>query len=216
MARFADHHGPILLRVVHEYARGRTHEETLRLFLTPNDRIPATLTGEVSDFTSAGSLVVEIGVDVQDPGFFRFDANLLGPSGEPVAFAVFKGELAAGRGAVPLEVYGKVLRDAGVHGPWTVSEIRGYRFLEAAYPDRERLPDSDLRHVTGDHPLDAFTDADHVDEHELHVVSLMLEDVERGIGLEVPGLPQPGEVPGPRPPDDDAELPAPQDGAERP
>ena len=111
---------------------------------------------------------------------------------------------------MPLEVWGKVLRDAGIPGPWTVSEIRGYRFLEGRYPDRELIPDAGVSWVTGRHTLadlsgDAFTS-----EHQQRMVQLMYEDLARGISLDVPGLPEPGERPGPRPPDDDAEVDLPE------
>lgn len=202
---FDDHHGPILLRVQFRYAAGRVHSEDLRIFYTPSSRIPGRLTGTLSDSVVDGNLLLDAGIEVFEPGFYRIDANLYGPDDEPVAFATFKGDLAAGNGSVPLEVYGKVLRDAGVPGPFTVRQLRGYRFLEGRYPDREQLVASGARHVTRDWPLSAFGDETHVSEHEQHVVGLMLEDLERGISLDVPGLPGEGEQPGPRPPDDDLE-----------
>lgn len=204
-AHFDDHHGQIVLRVWLEYAPDRRHLEELRVFYTPESRIPGRLTGELSDEVVDGNLRLHAGIDVFEPGFYRIDANLYGPADEPVAFASFKGQLGAGSGSVPLEVYGKVLRDAGVAGPWTVRQVRGYRFLEGGFPDREQLVAAGSEHRTHDWPLEAFRDDDHLGEHELHMVELMLEDLERGIPLEVPGLPGAGDAVGPRPPDDDLE-----------
>ncbi|NNL68084.1 MAG: hypothetical protein HKP30_17680, partial [Myxococcales bacterium] len=202
---FDDHHGTILLRVQFRYAPGRVHSEDLRVFYTPAARIPGRLTGVGSDAVEDGNLVVLAGVELYEPGFYRIDANLYGPGDEPVAFATFKGELAAGEGSVPLSIYGKVLRDAGVPGPFTVRQLRGYRFQDGSFPDREQLAASDAVHVTRDWPLDAFGDEAHVSEHELRVVELMMEDLERGISLDVPGLPGAGDAPEARPPDDDLE-----------
>jgi hypothetical protein len=202
--RFADHHGPIVLDVRFEYARGRFHEDSLRLFYTSPDRIPARLTGEARDFVRDGSLVVALEVDVDQRGFYRFDANLYGGDGRPVGWAAWKGDLDPGRESVDLSFYGKVLRDAGVPGPYTLGEPRGYRFLDGEFPDRELLPDAPMDYTTSAWPLDAFTDARYDDAHELHMVDLMLDDLERGIPVVAPPLPSGAPEP-PRPPDDDTE-----------
>lgn len=187
----ADHHGPVVLSVHYEYAPGETYEESLRLFVTPADRVPARFTGEFEDEVVEGNLEIEIGLEVNAPGFYRFDANLYDRAGRPVAFTSFKGELGIGTGMFPLSFYGRLLRDAERPGPWVLGELRGYRFLEASFPDRERLPDYPDRFTTGDHPLEEFTDEFHVSDHERRMVELMLEDVARGISLDVPAEPDP-------------------------
>jgi hypothetical protein len=88
-------------------------------------------------------------------------------------------------------------------------EIRGYRFLDGHYPDRELLVDLPQRLTTAGHPLDAFTDARHDSPHELELAAMLLEDLERGIGVAPPPAPGVDDSGAPRPPDDDAELPAP-------
>ncbi len=212
LTRFAEHHGPILLSVAYEAAPGRRHEESIRVFHTPVSRIPARFTGRVSDEVRDGHLRVEVELDVVAPGFYRLDANLRDADDAPVAFAVFKGELERGVRSVPLEVWGRVLVDAGVPGPYAVSELRGYRFLEGAWPDRELIPDPAIRWRTSAWPLSAFSEEAYTSDHQRQMVQLMLEDLARGISLDVPGLPGAGEAAGPRPPDDDAEvaLPAPR------
>jgi hypothetical protein len=106
-----------------------------------------------------------------------------------VAFAVFKGELGSGSQTIPLEVFGKVLRDAGVPGPYELRQVRGYRFLDGQYPDRERLADIDGTWTTEAWPLDAFGDAPWAGEHKRRMVELMLEDEANGIPVEAPALP---------------------------
>jgi hypothetical protein len=186
--RFADHHGAIVLRVRFAWAPGREHEDALRIFSTPADRVPGRF-ARIHDALHDGGLRVGVDVDLEQGGFYRFDANVYGPDGEPVAFTSFKGELAPGAQTVPLDVYGKVLRDAGVPGPYTIGEVRGYRFLDGQFPDREQLPDLPARATTAAYPLDAFTDAPHVSAHERHMVELMREDLARGIPVLLPPLP---------------------------
>ncbi|MEB2345368.1 MAG: hypothetical protein OZ948_11565 [Deltaproteobacteria bacterium] len=187
--RFADHHGAILLTVRFAWAPGREHEDALRIFSTPADRIPGRF-ASVHDSLYEGSLRIGVGIDLDQAGFYRFDANVYGADGEPLAFASFKGELAPGAQTVPLDVYGKILRDAGVPGPYTIGEVRGYRFLDGRFPDREELLLLPGRHKTRRYPLDVFTNASHVDAHELHMVELMREDLARGVAVVVP--PRPG------------------------
>jgi len=155
LARFEDHHGPIRLEVEFEYAPDRTHTEELRLFLTPASRIPAVFTGELQDQQQAGGLRVLAGIEVRTPGFYRIDANLFDAAGQPVAFASFKGELSPSDRSVALDFFGKVLRDADAPGPYTLRDLRGYRFLDGSYPDREHIPDAAFRFVTAAHAADA-------------------------------------------------------------
>lgn len=186
--RFADHHGAIVLTVRFAWAPGREHADALRIFSTPADRIPGRFAG-IRDTLHEGSLRVGVDVDLDQAGFYRFDANVYGADGEPLAFASFKGELAPGAQTVPLDVYGKILRDAGVPGPYAIGEVRGYRFLDGRFPDREELPLLPVRAETAPYPLEAFTDVPYVDAHELHMVELMREDLARGVAVVVPPLP---------------------------
>jgi hypothetical protein len=202
LASMADHFGPILLSVRFEYEPGRFHDDQLRIVSTPASHVPGQVL-ELSDRVSDGNLVLDLGVDLVADGFYRFDANVYDAAGNPVAFVSWKGDLPAGSQQVPLELWGKVLHDAGVPGPYTVGEIRGYRFLDGAYPDREMLPPVAGTHTTAPWSLDLFNDSPHVDAHEIQVAGMMLEDLEQGRAVVVP--PVAAGVEEPRPPDDDAE-----------
>ncbi len=216
LTRFPEHHGPILLTVRFEHEPGRFHEDSIRVFNTPVRRIPARFTGRFRDSLREGHLRVEVELAVEAAGFYRLDANLRSAAGAPVAFAIFKGDLERGTRFVPLEVWGGILRDAGVPGPYTVSEVRGYRFLDGHYPDRELIPDARSSWVTAGHRLADLSDEPFTSEHQRHMARLMLEDLERGISLDVPALPAPGVAPGPRPADDDAEVTLPEVEPDRP
>lgn len=191
-ARFADHHGPLLVDARIEYAPGAVHDEKLRLFLTPAGRIPARFTGEIDDDVVNGSLRVYVGIEVEQPGQYRIDANLYAANGQPVAFSAFKGRLDRSDRRVPIDFFGRILRDAGARGPWRVGEIRGYRFLDGQYPDRERIPDLGGRFATGDYALARFSDDEYVSEHKLRMIELLLEDERRGIAIATPPLPTEG------------------------
>jgi hypothetical protein len=204
---FADHHGAILLELRFEYAPGKLHHDALRIFYTPADRIPAELTGGTRDFVRDESLVVAVDVDVARAGFYRFDANLYGPDGEPVAFAAWKGELDPGLQSVDFEVYGKVLRDAGIPGPYTVEQIRGYLFLDGQYPDYAYLSDLPAGHETAPYSLDPFTDEVFVDAHRAQLAEMLAADLAAGIFAGEPPAARGSPSPGDRPPDDDAEVP---------
>ncbi len=186
---FGNHHGTILLSVAFTYGRNREQIDEIRIFQTPEP--PAQLTGTFYDQIVDGSLRTDIGVNVAVPGFYRFDANLYDANGKPIAFAVFKGELVAGHGNIPFDFFGKVLRDAGKPGPYSIGEIRGYRFLDAQHPDRERLPDHSPRYRTQAYTLSQFSDTVYTSPHKENMVSLMLEDEAAGRSLDLPDFASP-------------------------
>jgi hypothetical protein len=190
---FPDHHGTILLEVAFQVEGGETQAEAIRIFSTPLDRVPARITGDFRDSVHEGSLLVEVGVDVLEQGFFRFDANLYDRNGEPVAFAVFKGDLAPGEQWLPLEFFGKILRDQGAMGPYSVEQIRGYRFLEGQTPDRGRMVDDPVTHQTSPYDAADFSDAEYTSEHKERMIELMLDDVDAGRTLDMPTLAGKGE-----------------------
>ncbi|MEM9175813.1 MAG: hypothetical protein AAGC67_11310, partial [Myxococcota bacterium] len=191
-ARFADHHGPILVDARIQYAPDAWHEETLRLFLTPAGRIPARFTGEVEDRLANGHLRVDVGIEVDQPGQYRIDANLYDRNDRPVAFSAFKGSLSGSDRTVSIEFFGRLLRDLGARGPYRVGEIRGYRFMDGEYPDRERMASLDGRFPTNDYALEAFSADEFMDAHKARMVELLMEDVARGIAVDAPPLARPG------------------------
>ncbi|MEM7411987.1 MAG: hypothetical protein AAF430_17300 [Myxococcota bacterium] len=203
---FADHHGPV--RLVARYALGEEppQEETIRIFVTPADRVPAEFTGRFGEAATPEGLVVRVGVDVFEPGFYRIDANLLDAGGEPLAWGVFKGDLEAGPAQVPLRFFGKVLVDRGRAGPYRVAQLRGYLFRDGSYPDRlEMRPYPGIFETQG-WSLAAFSDAEWDSPERRRMVELLLEDERRGIGLDVPGAPA-GLAPAPAPADSGAAPP---------
>ncbi|MCA9512553.1 MAG: hypothetical protein KC560_17735, partial [Myxococcales bacterium] len=181
---FAEHHGFVVLGVRYTVADVAQQEERIRVFVTPADAIPAAFTGTFRDDVRDGSLVVEAGVEVYRPGFYRFDANLYGANGEPVAWAAFKGELSRRDGFVPLRFFGRVLRDVGAPGPYRLRQLRGYLFRDGEFPDRLHLRDYEGSYVTSASALDAFSEAEWDDAHRRRMVELMLQDEAAGIPID--------------------------------
>lgn len=188
-ATFEDHHGAVVVNARIEYQPSVFYDETLRFFFTPNDKIPARFTGEIDDSVVNGSLRIKIGVEVEQSGYYRIDANLYNRFGAPIAFASYKGDLDRGHRFVPIDFFGRLLRDVGAPGPFMVGEIRGYRFLDGEYPDRERMLDLAGRHMTSAYELGVFSDAEYTSEHKTQMVRLLLEDVANGISIDQPPLP---------------------------
>ncbi|HEX8437680.1 hypothetical protein [Archangium sp.] len=83
----------------------------------------AKLTGRWSDSLRNGSLVLEPELEVEEPGLFTLMAQVFGPQLEPLAWVKQTQKLGAGRRTMTLEVFGKVLHDAGVDGPYRVRQV---------------------------------------------------------------------------------------------
>ena len=185
-----DHHGPVALLARYRIAGLPEREERIRIFVTPAGQIPARFTGNFRDHAQGGSLTIEVGVEVELPGFYRLDANLY-KGDVPVGWATFKGELGRSDGTAPLQFFGKLLRDTGHAGPYELGELRGYLFREAEFPDRLHMRSYPERWETAAWKLSQFSEAEWDDPHRRRMVELMLEDEKRGIPLDVPGTPEP-------------------------
>ncbi|MET0402474.1 MAG: choice-of-anchor X domain-containing protein, partial [Cystobacter sp.] len=83
----------------------------------------ARLTGHWSDSVREGHLVLEAGLQVDEPGRFTLMAQVFGPHLEPLAWVKQTQTLEAGRRAMTLEVFGKLLRDQGIDGPYRVRQV---------------------------------------------------------------------------------------------
>jgi hypothetical protein len=83
----------------------------------------AKLTGRWNDSMRNGSLALEAELEVEEPGLFTLMAQVFGPHLEPIAWVKQTQQLGAGRGTMTLEVFGKVLHDLGVDGPYLVRQV---------------------------------------------------------------------------------------------
>jgi hypothetical protein len=126
---------------------------------TPAVAIPARFTGDFRDRVEEGSLLVEVGLKVREPGWYLIDCNLFDADDHPVAWTRFKGDLAAGTHWVPLSFFGKVLVDSRSTSPWHLGQLRGARFVEGREPDLDGIPMFEGTYHTARYPLTAFSDA---------------------------------------------------------
>jgi hypothetical protein len=135
----------------------------------------AKLTGRWRDFPRNGHLYLEAELEVEEAGLFTLMAQVFGPNLEPIAWVRQMERLPAGRGHITLEVFGKVLHDTGIDGPYRVRQVlltrdyensshydpgvtveeahrtRDYRaseFSSAAYVE----PPREVEEITAEHP----------------------------------------------------------------
>jgi hypothetical protein len=135
----------------------------------------ARLTGRWRDFVRQGHLSLEAELEVEEAGLFTLMAQVFGPNLEPIAWVRQLEQLPAGRGHMTLEVFGKVLHDAGIDGPYRVRQVlltrdyenssrydpgvtieeahrtRAYRASEFS-PDPYQPPPRVVEEITADHP----------------------------------------------------------------
>jgi hypothetical protein len=143
---------------------------------TPAGGIPARFTGAFGDAVEAGSLVVHAGVEVTTPGHYVIDANLFDAADQPVAWSRFKGELAAGTQDAELVFFGKVIVDAGAHGPFHLGQLRGARYAPGEDPDLEQMASFTGSYVTRPYPTDAFSSAEYDSVDKQRMIELLGHD----------------------------------------
>ena len=165
----------IAVHVEFDHAAG--HERAhLDFQYTPERGIPARFTGAFGDAIDAGSLVIHAGVEVTAPGRYVIDANLFDAADQPVAWSRFKGELAAGTHAADLVFFGKVIVDAGAHGPFHIGQLRGARFAPGLDPDLEQMVAFAGSYTTRPYPTDAFSDAEYDSAEKQRMIQLLGSD----------------------------------------
>lgn len=147
------------VRATFDYGRG-PRTARLRADYTPADAIPARWTGEARDAIVDGSLIVTVGVDVEQAGLYLIDANLYAPGGEPLAWTRLKEPLTEGRHDLPLRFFGKILADAGHDGPYTIGELRGALAAPDRTPGQVSMPPYPAEITTAPHRAADFSPAE--------------------------------------------------------
>jgi hypothetical protein len=143
---------------------------------TPTAGIPARFTGRFRAAVEAGSLAIRVGVEVTTPGSYLIDANLFDARDQPVAWARFKGELAAGTHDAALVFFGKAIRDADAAGPFHLGQLRGARYAPGSDPDLEQMPPFAGSFTTQPYPADAFSDAEYDSPDKQRMIELLGAD----------------------------------------
>jgi hypothetical protein len=103
-------------------------------------QVPATWTGSARDVVRDGSLDFVLGVDVVQAGRYVITGRVDDANGRPLALVTFNDELAAGTQQVPLQVFGRLIRDAQAPFPLTLHDVEGFLLRPDTYPDRALMP----------------------------------------------------------------------------
>ncbi len=103
-------------------------------------QVPATWTGATLDVVQDGSLEFVLGANVVQPGRYVITGRVDDATGKPLALVTFNNELGAGAQQVPLQVYGRLLRDANAVFPLVLHDVEGFMLKPDAYPDRAAMP----------------------------------------------------------------------------
>ena len=123
-------------------------------------QVPATWAGPVRDALQDGSLDFVLAVDVNQPGRYVITGRVDDATGRPLALVTFNDELGAGARQVPLQVYGRLVRDQKPVFPLVLHDVEGFLLKPDAYPDRALMPARDGPVATSrKYALAQFTDA---------------------------------------------------------
>jgi hypothetical protein len=116
----------------------------------------AKLTGRWRDTVRHGNLELEAELVVEQPGVFTLMAQVFGPRLEPLAWVKRTESLGAGRGTMTLEVFGKLLHDQGIDGPYRVRQVLLTRDQENS-SDYEPGETVEEAHQTKPYPASGFS-----------------------------------------------------------
>jgi hypothetical protein len=123
-------------------------------------QVPATWAGPVRDTLQDGSLDFVVAVTVNEPGRYVITGRVDDADGRPLALVTFNDELGAGARQVPLQVYGRLVRDQKPAFPLVLHDVEGFLLRPDAYPDRALMPARDGPVATSrKYSLAQFTDA---------------------------------------------------------
>ncbi|MEO5686958.1 MAG: choice-of-anchor X domain-containing protein [Burkholderiaceae bacterium] len=123
-------------------------------------QVPATWAGAVRDSLQEGSLNFVLAANVAQPGRYVITGRVDDAAGKPFALVTFNNELGAGTQQVPLQVYGRLVRDQKPAFPLVLHDVQGFLLKPDAYPDRALMPARDGPVWTSrKYSLAQFTDA---------------------------------------------------------
>ena len=143
-------------------------------------RAPARFTGTVTESLEHGSLVLRVGTDVYVPGRYVVTARVDDADGNTFALLTFNDVLAEGRQAVPLVLFGKLMRDERPAQPCRLRDVEGFLLLEDTMPDREMMASAEgVVHVMDVHPESELSDTEWQSEERSRHLAKYAEEVER-------------------------------------
>lgn len=137
MSVFRSFDGPIRLEV-HYRVGERDGFHVFDIFYTAEP--PASWTGQIVDTVEAGSLNFYLQAEVRQPGRYLVSARLDDANGTPFALLSFNDLLPAGKQAIKLSLFGKLIRDEAPVFPLSLRDVDAFLLKENVTPDRAMLP----------------------------------------------------------------------------
>ncbi|HMC16798.1 MAG TPA: choice-of-anchor X domain-containing protein [Albitalea sp.] len=172
---FADLFGQIRVEAVLQY-RDQQGQTFFDIFFTPE--APASWQGGVREAMEDGSLSFYLPANVRKAGRYVVTARVDDANGAPFALLRFNDEVAQGPQEFRLTLFGKLVRDAKPVFPLTVRDVDGFLLHEDSFPDRSLMPRLPGKvHVSQDHPLASFSDAEWNADERTRYLSELSRDV---------------------------------------
>ncbi|MBL8308435.1 MAG: hypothetical protein JNM33_17210 [Rubrivivax sp.] len=138
----------------------------------------ATWLPGVREAQSSGSLDFFVKAQVLLPGRYVVSGRIDDAQGQPVALALFNGEVRAGTVEFRLPVFGKLLRDKAPPFPLVLRDVEAFLLKPDTFPDRVMLPRrAGVLHTSRSYPLAAFSDAEWSSEERTRYLTELGRDV---------------------------------------
>ena len=174
---FAGLSGPIRVEVV---LRSEERESRTFFDLLYTDHPPATWRDGVRETMEDGSLVFHLQADVREPGRYVVSGRVVDARGVPFALLRFNEEVATGVQEFRLTLFGRLVRDARPAFPVALRDVTAFLLHDEGVPDRSLMPRRDgIVHVSQDHPLDGFGEAEWSSEERSRYLDELGRDVAR-------------------------------------
>lgn len=112
---------------VHFYIDGDVSKtkHTLSQHFFSSPIAPARFTGKFFDRIENGSLLIEIELQVFEPGKYTIEANLMTDTDEPIGYARKDQKLFSGKQIITLQYFGKIIGSSRESGPYKLTNVRG-------------------------------------------------------------------------------------------
>jgi len=173
---FADYFGIVRLSLQLE-VDGETGGASFDIQYTPSP--PAVFTGRVREALESGSLNLYVEMEVEKPGQYVLAARADDASGKTFAYLSFNEELGKGRQEAKLQIFGKLVLDAGVQAPFRLHDVEGFLLKENAFPDRELMRMIEgTAHVTKSYASRDFSSSEWESEEKDRHVKEFQKDVD--------------------------------------
>jgi hypothetical protein len=172
---FAGLSGPLRVEVVMG-VDGRESRTYFDLLYT--DRPPATWQSGVHETMEDGSLVFHLRADVREAGRYVVSGRVVDARGVPFALLGFNEEVATGVQEFRLTLFGRLVRDVRPAFPVALRDVTAFLLHEDGVPDRSLMPRLDgIVHISQDHPLEAFGEAEWSSEERSRYLDELGRDV---------------------------------------